>query len=252
MPLRVMVCHWSRMRPVFSRSGRPAVVSVRSAGISGATKRALRSLVKKPPSAKKRCLRLDIASTHSATAPAPAHRTPRPTSTAARRYRNRDRPCSRTPTARHVRGRCPPPNLKSNAAPKPRRLATSLTIHQSGLASPGGVRNARCREMRRSELVTVPDFSPQACAGNSTCAPELTVSLERDVLGDHEQFELFQRGARGIGVRQRHRRIGAHHPQRLDLAARRSPRTSGPLSAPHGSRSAAPSRTGARGRCPAA
>jgi hypothetical protein len=22
MPLRVMVCHWSRMRPVFSRSGR--------------------------------------------------------------------------------------------------------------------------------------------------------------------------------------------------------------------------------------
>src|SRR6266478_3924348 len=39
--------------------------------------------------------------------------------------------------------------------------------------------NARCREMRRSELVTVPDFSPQACAGNSTCAPASTVSLER-------------------------------------------------------------------------
>src|ERR1700742_2273747 len=33
--------------------------------------------------------------------------------------------------------------------------------------------------MRRSELVTVPDFSPQASAGSSTCAPELTVSLER-------------------------------------------------------------------------
>ena len=33
--------------------------------------------------------------------------------------------------------------------------------------------------MRRSELVTVPDFSPQACAGNSTCAPAATVSLER-------------------------------------------------------------------------
>ena len=42
------------MRPVFSRSGRPAVVSLRSAGISGAMKRALRSLVKKPPSAKNR------------------------------------------------------------------------------------------------------------------------------------------------------------------------------------------------------
>src|SRR5438477_353791 len=69
--------------------------------------------------------------------------------------------------------------LKSNAAPKPSRFATSLTIHQSGLASPGGGRNARCREMRRSELVTVPDFSPQASAGSSTCAPALTVSLER-------------------------------------------------------------------------
>ena len=32
--------------------------------------------------------------------------------------------------------------------------------------------------MRRSELVTVPDFSPQACAGSSTCAPTSTVSLE--------------------------------------------------------------------------
>ena len=39
------------------------------------------------------------------------------------------------------------------------------------------------------------------------------------ILRNHEQFELLQRFARGIGVRQRHRRIGAHHPQRLDLAA---------------------------------
>ncbi len=69
--------------------------------------------------------------------------------------------------------------LKSNAAAKPSRFATSLTIHQSGFASPAGGRNPRWREMRRSELVTVPDFSPQACAGSSTCAPELTVSLER-------------------------------------------------------------------------
>jgi hypothetical protein len=37
-------------------------------------------------------------------------------------------------------------------------LATSLTIHQSGRASPGAAKNARWREMRRSELVTVPDF----------------------------------------------------------------------------------------------
>ena len=41
-----------------------------------------------------------------------------------------------------------------------------------------------------------------------------------DILGNHEQFELLQRLANAVGVRQRHRRIGAHHPQRLDLAAR--------------------------------
>ena len=110
--------------------------------------------------------------------------------------------------------------LKSNAAPKPRRLATSLTIHQSGLASPGGGRNARWREMRRSELVTVPDFSPQASAGSSTCAPAFDGVVGADVLGDDEQLELLQRLAHDIGVRQRHRRIGADHPQRLDLAAR--------------------------------
>ena len=59
------------------------------------------------------------------------------------------------------------------------RRATSVTIHQSGLASPGAGRNARWREMRRSELVTVPSFSPQAAAGRRTCAPASTVSLVR-------------------------------------------------------------------------
>ena len=93
-------------------------------------------------------------------------------------------------------------------------------IHQSGLASPGDGRNARCREMRRSELVTVPDFSPQACAGSSTCGARIDRVVGMHVLGNHEQFELLQRLANAVGVRQRHRRIGAHHPQRLDLAAR--------------------------------
>ena len=57
------------------------------------------------------------------------------------------------------------------------RRATSVTIHQSGLASPGAGRNGRWREMRRSELVTVPSFSPQAAAGSRTCAPAFTVSF---------------------------------------------------------------------------
>ncbi|WP_246679793.1 hypothetical protein [Mesorhizobium sp. B2-3-5] len=41
------------------------------------------------------------------------------------------------------------------------RRATSAMIHQSGLALPGAARNGRWRDMRRSELVTVPSFSPQ-------------------------------------------------------------------------------------------
>ena len=43
-------------------------------------------------------------------------------------------------------------------------------IRQSGRASPGTGRNGLWRDMRRSELVTVPSFSPQAAAGSSTSA----------------------------------------------------------------------------------
>ena len=50
--------------------------------------------------------------------------------------------------ARHVADRC-----ASRRAPRP-----------------GAGRNGRCREMVRSEFVTVPSFSPQASAGSSTCA----------------------------------------------------------------------------------
>ncbi|MPN44444.1 hypothetical protein SDC9_192009 [bioreactor metagenome] len=43
-------------------------------------------------------------------------------------------------------------------------------IRQSARASPGGSNSRRWREIRRSELVTVPSFSPQARAGSFTCA----------------------------------------------------------------------------------
>src|SRR3954468_23908355 len=49
-------------------------------------------------------------------------------------------------------------------------LATSATIRQSARAWPGAGNSARWREMRRSELVTVPSFSPQARAGSLTWA----------------------------------------------------------------------------------
>ena len=99
------------------------------------------------------------------------------------------------------------------------RRATCVTIHQSGLASPGGGRNARWREIRRSELVTVPSFSPQAAAGRRMCAPAATVSFADDVLGDDEQLEPAERLAHLARARQRDRGIGRHHPQRLDPAA---------------------------------
>ena len=82
------------------------------------------------------------------------------------------------------------------------RRATSLTIHQSGLASPAGSRNARCREIRRSELVTVPDFSPQACAGSSTCTFASTVSLERTFSDTTNNSSLFSAYAPGGGYKQ--------------------------------------------------
>ena len=50
------------------------------------------------------------------------------------------------------------------------RRATSHSTSQSARASPGAGKNARWREMRRSEFVTVPSFSPQPSAGSSTSA----------------------------------------------------------------------------------
>ena len=59
---------------------------------------------------------------------------------------------------------------KSNARPQPRREATSHRICQSCRAPTGAGRNARWRLMQRSELVTVPSFSPQVVAGRTTSA----------------------------------------------------------------------------------
>jgi hypothetical protein len=60
--------------------------------------------------------------------------------------------------------------VKSNVSSKPIRRATSASCHQSARASPGPSRNGRWREMRRSEFVTVPLFSPQPSDGRSTSA----------------------------------------------------------------------------------
>ena len=59
---------------------------------------------------------------------------------------------------------------QAKASGQPRRRPTCASAHQSGRAAPGAGRKARWREMRRSEFVTVPDFSPQPAAGSSTSA----------------------------------------------------------------------------------
>ena len=138
----------------------------------------------------------------------------------ARRCRSRARPRSRMPRARRAREKYPPPKLKPNAAPKPSRLATSPMIHQSGLRLAG----------RGKERALPRDAPLRIGHGAGFLAPGLRrqqhmrAGVDRvvgnHVLGNDEQFELLQRLANAVGVRQRHRRIGAHHPQRLDLAAR--------------------------------
>ena len=74
--------------------------------------------------------------------------------------------------------------------------------------------------MRRSELVTVPSFSPQAAAGSSTCGAGVDGVVRSTFSETTNSSSLLQRLAHRAGARQRHRRIGRHHPQRLDLAAR--------------------------------
>ena len=95
------------------------------------------------------------------------------------------------------------------------RLATSAMIHQSGRASPGAGRKGRWREMRRSELVTVPSFSPQAAAGRLTWAWRM-VSVAASHVGDDDERAGLDRRLDGVGVRHRIDRIGRHDPQRLD------------------------------------
>ena len=213
-----MVCHWSRMRPVFSRSGRAAVVSVRSAGISGAMKRALKSLAKKPPSAKKR------ACGSAALPDRPLHRRHRVEIAVRQRLQRADVEVARALVlecrerrvlAKNIRRRVeaegraeaeapgdlahdPPIGLGLAGRGKERALPRDAPFrigHGAGFLAPG----LRRQQHMRAHVDRV---------------------IGNHILGNDEQFELLQRVANAVGVRQRHRRIGTHHPQRLDLAAR--------------------------------
>ena len=155
-----------------------------------------------------------------ATAPAPSHRTRHPTSAAARRCRNRAPPSFSNADSAACSRKISAAELKSNAAPKPSRLATSPMIHQSGLASPGA---AQERALPRDPPLRIghgAGFLAPGLRRQQHMRARIDRVVGNHVLGNHEQFEFLQRLADGVGVRQRHRRIGAHHPQRLDLAAR--------------------------------
>ena len=206
------------MRPVFSRSGRAAVVTLRSAGISGATKRALKSLVKKPPSAKnRRCgWLLSIRGR-------PLHRRQRVERFVRQRFQCADveipaagilerRQCRvlaehvghRAEIERRAKtepfcnfGHDPPIRLGLTGGSEKRALPRDPAFrigHRAGFLAPG----LRRQQHMRARVHRV---------------------VGTHILRNHEQFELFQRGAGGVGIRQRHRGIGADHPQRLDLAA---------------------------------
>ena len=71
--------------------------------------------------------------------------------------------------------------------------------------------------MRRSELVTVPSFSPQAAAGSSTCA-YCVVSVWRTQSETMTSSHFSQRAPHLFRIRQADRRVGGHDPQHLDLA----------------------------------
>jgi hypothetical protein len=68
--------------------------------------------------------------------------------------------------------------------------------------------------MRRSELVTVPSFSPHPAAGSRTCAWAV-VSVSRDV-GDDDERAGLERLANEIRLGKAVDRVRRHDPERLD------------------------------------
>ncbi len=83
------------------------------------------------------------------------------------------------------------------AWPKPRRLRDLGRRSTSPAStSPGSGRKARWREMRRSELVTVPSFSPQAAAGRRTCGVAARCRWTMTFSETMKKVEPLQRGAR--------------------------------------------------------
>ena len=160
VPVRLIPCHWSRRRPVLGETDTVRPRARRQARTSRRQMRARPSGVANRESVYSRAL--------------PSSRPPG-TATAAGRWCE---PLIRQPgdvevaaargldvLVEYVSSRLIGKASAGRAAGALRDAArTSTAIAQSARASPGGARAARTREMRRSELVTVPSFSPQVDA----------------------------------------------------------------------------------------
>ena len=106
-PVRVIVCHWSRTRPVLRRKGKVSLVAPRGAGGSGATNCA-RSGGEKAAGVKKSLLVRQLRPRVPATSPDRARHMTHPKVPRAHRYRSRAVRRFQTPTALHAREKCRP------------------------------------------------------------------------------------------------------------------------------------------------
>ncbi len=164
-PVRVIVCHWSRMRPVLRVSRSPAWLSGRRRRESGACARG------HPAWGSRRARRDALPSalgqvSGKAIARAPArHKRRRRDAASAPMSKMRSPSFSNADSAACSRKMSAALRIAKMPSPSPCGAPRCANIHQSGRASPGAAGNARWREMRRSELVTVPSFSPQAGGG---------------------------------------------------------------------------------------
>ena len=163
--MRVIVCHWSRMRPVFSSNGRCLSATAAGGRYGVGTKRARPSSVGNgsPPPKRRPCrtetrvvrARIAVAVARArtrcaaaATAPAPARRTRRRSAPASA-------PMSKTAsavvlesrTARRARGRCRPGGVGEGVVPahagaRPRSASTSRAAPRRAAAEGALARDA--------------------------------------------------------------------------------------------------------------
>ena len=173
-PVRVMVCHWSRTRPVFSTNGQASETAASICPLLMATKRARPLGVANLLSPNSRSEFALLRRTGHCTGTRRAYwasLSPARPDTSKSRSPSFSKPDRRACSRKMSAG-----DRYEKSSAHPSRAATCDRIHQSARVSPGDARKARWREMRRSELVTVPSFSPQAAAGSLTWA-RLAVSL---------------------------------------------------------------------------